>query len=408
MIRISSPPLHAGQRRIIKEIDSNNAFFNTIVCPRQWGKSVLAYMLMLNYGINNNRYYIVWATLTHQHAQDAMRKIYNAIKTTGIIKEYNKTERRIELTNGSTLYFAGMDKYENYRGKSTHVLIIDEAALLHPKAFTALMPSMAAVGKKCFLISTPRGKMGEFWKYYCAGTNGKKDFASYRGFLEENPYRNMIIIEADREMMPEYVFRQEYIGEFLDSEFSLFKNLNDVAILNEWQTPQPYESYFGGIDCGRANDYTVLTIMNSKKEVVYCYRDRQKTWEYMVDHIVTKLKEYDSTCLVEVNNVGDVVYEMIRNKYNKVQPFTTGEKTKQIIIEKLIVDFENKNIFIPSENLFSHLKLELEQFQFSYSPKSRSIKYSAPPGLHDDTVISLALANKCYSDYRVTWGANVL
>ena len=198
-----SAKLHAGQHRIKNEVLNSNAFFSNIVCPRQWGKSVLLYNLMLYYGINNKNWYCVWATLTHQHAVDALRKIYDAIKDTGLVEEYNKTERRLKLINGSTLYFTGLEKYENFRSKSTHLLIIDEAAFASEGAFNVLLPSLATTGKKVIMVSTPRGQHGEFYKYHQLGYTGKSMYSSHKGLLEENPFRNRELIEAERLSKPE-------------------------------------------------------------------------------------------------------------------------------------------------------------------------------------------------------------
>jgi phage FluMu gp28-like protein len=403
-----SAKLHAGQHRIKNEVINSNAFFSTIVCPRQWGKSVLLYNFMLFYGINNKNWYCVWATLTHQHAQDALRKIYDAIKDTGLVEEYNKTERRLKLINGSVLYFTGLEKYENFRSKSTHLLIIDEAAFASEGAFNVLLPSLATTGRKVIMVSTPRGQHGEFYKYHQLGLTDHKMYSSHRGLLIENPFRNRELIEAERLSKPEYIFRQEYLGEFLTSEFTLFKNLDKVNKIHSWQVYTSGDSYYGGIDVGRANDFTCLTILNQKKEVVYVYRDRQKTYESMIEHMVTKLREYDAHCLIEVNSVGDVVYELMNKQYNKIYPFYTSAKSKPEIIEKLIVQFENQKILIPNKKFFAPLETELEQFQFFYNAKSRSVTYSAPQGLHDDTVISLALANECYTNNKMDFAINIL
>jgi hypothetical protein len=94
-----------------------------------------------------------------------------------------------------------------------------------------------------------------------------------------------------------------------------------------------------------------------------------------------------------VNSIGDVIYEEIKNRYRDIHPFTTTNKSKQELIEGLILDFNEGGIHIPSKNLFNPLYQELETFTYDYNPKTRSIKYGHPTGLHDDCVISLALAN---------------
>ena len=53
----------------------------------------------------------------------------------------------------------------------------------------------------------------------------------------------------------------------------------------------------------------------------------------------------------------------------------------------------NSTIGIPTKDAYEALHHELEVFTYDYNPKTRSIRYGHPNGLHDDTVLSLAIAN---------------
>jgi hypothetical protein len=97
--------------------------------------------------------------------------------------------------------------------------------------------------------------------------------------------------------------------------------------------------------------------------------------------------------MMEVNSIGDVVYEQVKKKYNNINPFVTNNKSKQEIIEGLILDFNQGDLYIPSQKLFAPLYNELQSFTYEYSSKTRTIKYGAPTGLHDDCVMSLAITN---------------
>ena len=93
---------------------------------------------------------------------------------------------------------------------------------------------------------------------------------------------------------------------------------------------------------------------------------------------------------MEVNNQGDVFYEMLKQKVgNLIHPFVTTSKTKPIMIEDLAVLFEQKDISVLD---LPWLIDELESFTYIYNPNTRNVQYSAPQGIHDDGVISLALA----------------
>ena len=67
------------------------------------------------------------------------------------------------------------------------------------------------------------------------------------------------------------------------------------------------------------------------------------------------------------------------------------------MIEDLAVAFEDKSVQILN---IDWLIDELENFTFTYNNKTRNVQYSAPSGMHDDSVISLALANQSLKDKR--------
>lgn len=384
--------LHPGQRRIVNELFNNDTFYNTIVAPRQCGKSVLCYNIALYYAINERKVNVLWTSPTHAQSKVAMEKIYSAIKNSGVVYQYNKTERKIILINGSTIYFSGTERADNVRGISVHYLIVDECAYTDEKAVTeVLIPTMSTVGRKAFFISTPRGRHNLFYKYYAYGEAKMDMYSSYRMDLLENPFRNVELIESERITKPSFVFRQEYLAEFLDSELSLFANLDELAI-GEFEEPRIGEKYTAGLDLAQSHDYSVLTIMDSKGKVVYVYRINQVTWELIMNTVVQILTRYNkANCYVEVNSMGSPIYESLHKRYPNVHAFTTTNASKNDLIEGLILKFENKEILIPAPTIFKPMYEELQAFTFEYSPKSKTVKYSAPQGLYDDCVMSLAL-----------------
>jgi hypothetical protein len=115
-------------------------------------------------------------------------------------------------------------------------------------------------------------------------------------------------------------------------------------------------------------------------------------WSSIISNLVNVLNVYKPKTLIETNGAQDAIFEQIRNAvaYNKnqIQSFVTTAKSKQSIIEDLIVSFENKDITIP-DNI--DLIDELNYFTYEYNLKTRQIHYSAPTGLHDDIVMSLAI-----------------
>ena len=137
----------------------------------------------------------------------------------------------------------------------------------------------------------------------------------------------------------------------------------------------------------------VLTILDSKGNLVNCYRDTQKPMKYMIEQIKIMLNKYNPvSTMVETNGIGNGVFEYIQAVHRSVEPFNTSNKSKQDIIEDLIFAFNDAELTIPTKDFFPHYVNELTDYGFNYNPKSRKVVYNAISG-HDDCVMSLAIAN---------------
>jgi hypothetical protein len=133
--------------------------------------------------------------------------------------------------------------------------------------------------------------------------------------------------------------------------------------------------------------------MDQAGNVVDIYRQNQLEWSTMTREIVERIKKWNATAMIEVNSIGDVVYEMIKKQWSDTHAFVTSAKSKPEIIEGLILDFNQDSIKIPSKDLQPALTHELELFSYEYNPKTRSVRYGAPAPHHDDCVMSLAIVN---------------
>jgi len=281
------------------------------------------------------------------------------------------------------------EAYNSIRGESAHALILDEFRDFHPNAWgEAIKPTLTVTGKKVLVISTPKGK-GQFYQLHQYGINGQDRYISFNGSSYENPHANVDEINDAKRNLPDHIFRQEYLAEFIDDGSEVFSNIKEAIKIGE-----KTRLCFAGVDLGRADDYTVLTIVNENNEEIYCGRWRHMEWSKIIDNVVNKLNEFKPYTLVEANGAQDAIYEQIRNKvsYNKsmIQPFITTSKSKQAIIEDLIVEFEQQDIGIIGEDWQEG---ELEAFTYEYNIKTRQIKYTAPIGLHDDYVMSRAITS---------------
>jgi hypothetical protein len=123
--------------------------------------------------------------------------------------------------------------------------------------------------------------------------------------------------------------------------------------------------------------------------------------------VIKNLKEFNARCTIEINGLGDPIFEQIKKQYPNIEPFFTSSDSKQNIIEELILTLNEEKIKLPTKDLNPDLHKELSVFTYEYSPKTRKVKYGAPNSMHDDMVMSLALANDSLRK-KVNYGKYVL
>ena len=396
---------HQGQTRVINTIVGTPEKYITVVSPRQQGKSLLLVNLILYYGINVKGCKIGVIAPIYSQARKLMEDLYEAIKNSGIVEATNFSNHEIKLKTGSKIYFRSSEREDGLRGYTFDYLFLDEAAYQTEDAWKrAIQPTALVHGKKVVLFSTPRGK-DWFHDLYQMGQDASvPSHASVRMEQYDNPYINKEEVEAAKRALPDAIFRAEYLGEFLEGESQVFQNFNARAFD---RFPNSVGKCYIGVDLAQTGDYTVAVVMDSSGSVVEIYRDNNKEWETMQTRIIQLAQKYNATVMLETNSMGSVVLEAIKKRYQDTHGFNTSNQSKRDIVESLILGFNEGSVRIPSATLYPELHRELEVFEMSYNPQTRSVKYAARPPFHDDIVIALCIANwnrlqnKSYGQYVV-------
>ena len=383
---------HQKQREILTSILSGASKYHIANIGRQFGKSLMGMNLALYWMINSGPCKVMWVSPVYSQANKVQKELYGAIATSGLVKNNNFSSNELELKNGSRIIFRSAERYDNIRGETLDYAILDECAYMRDEAWTeAIKPTLLVKGKKVLFISTPKGKSGWFYDLYQLGlSDDHPNYQAYRGSSYDTPFIDPHEIDEAKRTLPENVFKQEYLAEFIEGGGEVFSNI-DQNTFDKWESGQG--PYFAGCDIARADDYTVMTVMDRSGRIVEMYRQNNKEWNVMVNEMVAIAKKWNATVMVEENGVGSPIFEMFKRQWQNTHPFVTTNKSKQEIIEGMILDMNEGSIRIPSQGLFPALYHELTVFTYTYNPKTRSISYGHPSGLHDDTVMATAICN---------------
>jgi len=376
---------HEGQ----KLLHNCASRFRVMSCGRRFGKTMACTNEVAKFALEHSDTLSMWVAPVYRQTQIAFRLMSKALKQV-LAADPNKTELRLELINGSTVEFRSTERFDHLRGEGIHFLVIDEAARVAQEAWeAALRPALSDTNGRAIFISTPLGR-NWFYRMFLRGQDSSQD--QYRSFTfptSANPYVRKDDIEEARLALPQDVFRQEYLAEFLEESAGVFRNVDD-CVQGELEEPKFGHSYILGWDPAKYADFSVMTVVDVEEQKVVAF-DRSNGVEYraQLDRLVDLAYRYNGAFVVmDCTGVGDPLLEQVRERNLQVEGFLFTSTSKSQLVENLIVKLEKAQITFPDIPILIN---ELKSFEHRYTP-SRYLQYSAPEGMTDDCVMSLALA----------------
>jgi len=363
--------------------------FKVAACGRRWGKTVVgAAEASKHCTQGGKRYRALWVSPTHDQNQEAVSIIREALADTGVF-EYRLSDRRMDFVGGSRLYFRSAERPQHLRGRGWDLVVVDEAAFIPDSVWQdTLRPSLMLRKGRGIFLSTPNGRQGFFHTMFQRGqkTDENPEVQSWHFPSWTNPMIVDTEIEALREELPQRAFDQEVGAEFLAGEGVVFRTIP----IEDYPCPCPPRGAVAiGLDLAKHQDWTVAIAIDETGHIVDMLRFHQLEWQTQIRLAVDFAKKYVAPVYVDATGLGDVVYDLVNEKYKGlVIPIVFSNPQKRALIENLVVAFEQRRVTIPQvlEALIGELKA------FSLKLRGTTLTYSAPPGLHDDCVIALALA----------------
>lgn len=378
---------HAPHDNVLAKFDSLRII---VLCAgRRFGKSALCAYIALRVLIQpNQKIWIVSPTY------DLSLKVFNyLVRWFGILAPSQlkgvvyRPYPKIQTATGSVIECKSAENPKSLLGEELDLLIVDEAGQIDRRIWEQfLFPTTASRKGKTIFISTPLGKN---W-FYEQFIEAEKEGGAFTFESRDNPHFPDGEWERAEKMLPPHVFKQEYMAQFLDDASAVFRGVKDIIRDGIEQDVQSDRFYTIGVDLGKYQDYTVLTVIDRQtNNVVHIDRFKDIDWNLQKARIKALAQRYNNARLViDSTGVGDPISEDLKRQGLLVDDFKYTGKSKQQLIEKLVIWIEQKNISIPPHRFLIN---ELESFGYNLSDKGH-LSYSAPHGQHDDCVNSLALA----------------
>lgn len=397
---IQLPKPYQSQLEVLKACFDRETTYITLNGSRQVGKTVICTIASLKWALETPGQCVMVVSPTDSQVKKVYKQILLMLEPMMFfIKSYKiqSGDSEIIFRNGSIILFRSALSDNTLRGYSNTHLILDECAFIKEETWnTILAPTLTVRGKKVLFCSTPKGN-NFFARLYHKGLDMLKEYKSFKLTYHNNPYANLKFIREQEEILPDEVFRQEYLGEFIDSA-GCFRNINEICILKPSQFTSN-EQYYIGVDIAFKGDYTVAVCLNSKNEMMDYIRFNNTE----IVSLTTKLKDFfnkwkPKKILIESNNQGLPVIQTLRSQgIQNINEFATTGVSKPLMINQLIAAVGKKEIKLLNEEI---IKSEFNAFIATLS-KTGNVKYAASYG-HDDIVMAVAITLECASKAKFT------
>lgn len=358
---------------------------NVLCNGRRWGKNTLLQILAVETGIRGR--YCGWGAPVYRQMMDDYRALENILAP--VIVSKSKTEMRFEVVGGGVIDFHSLDKPDNIRGKRYHRFIVNEAAfvpnLLDIRNYI-ITPTLIDFRGDEYYSGTPKGMNG----FYALYTQTGDDWQKWHMSSYANPFIPRGELDALKNIMNERAFQQEILAEFIEDGAGVFRNVRKQATARALERGENGVQYVIGADWGRVDDATVFCVVDVTNKACV-HMDRMTDTDFATQRVRLKVlaeKFNNAACLVEINSIGRPQLEELQRMGVSAMGFETTNLTKAKIIDALALAFEQGKITIINDDVLVN---ELVAYT-SERLQSGLVRYSAPEGLHDDTVIALALA----------------
>lgn len=312
---------------------------------------------------------------------------------------HDKSRGVIGIKGGARIYRKTGESPASIQGERVTLIIMDESQDMPEDVYQYAMPGLLESGGRLIAIGVAKGR-GRFRTYWHLGQGEDSMYHSSVVASTESPVIQQLAREAGipviqwlRENtdgdLTDVEFRQQYLAEWIDADGQVFTNYERL-FTGTGGSPLTGGPFIASLDLGKVNDFTVLYVGDiSKQEFVAKWRFNKVDYLDQMPRIINVLKGWGVRFVhMDANGVGAAPAEMLRAAQISVVEFPWSNQSKQALVSSMVRAVERGEVKFLRDD--EDLKKEMGLFEGTVSPGG-VIKYSAPPGYHDDCVISAAL-----------------
>ena len=392
-----------------QKVWTDNKRFQVVAAGRRTGKSRYAAWKLIVKALEAKRGQVFYVAPTQGQARDIM---WQTLLEVGhpVISSSHVNNLQIKLVNGITIALKGADRPETMRGVSLYYLVMDEYADMKPEVWEQILrPALADLKGDALFIGTPMGRNHFYDLHQYASLSKDKDWQGYHFTSYDNPLLDAGEINAAKNSMSAFSFRQEFMASFEAQGSELFKEEHVVFSEEEPDEGQYYIAVdlAGFADVEKATtktsrlDQTAISVVKANTDGWWVANIIHGRWgvEKTARKIFEAVRDYQPVAVgIEKGALKNAVYPYLNDlmkknqRFFRVEELTHGNKKKtDRIVWALQGRFEHGNITLNKGEWNTEFLDELFQFPNKL--------------VHDDLIDSLAyidqLAQVAYAmDYE--------
>ncbi len=388
---------------------AHDARFRTVCTGRRFGKTLCMAAEILDRGGRVQGGDYGWVAPTYGVAErgvEAFRSI-----APDFVRVVGRMPTRVEFegkVGPCRVFMLSADNPDSIRGFGFRGIVVDEAAAVSVDVWNyVLRPTLAQTLGWGVFISTPAGR-NWFYDMFTRGIERQEGFRSFTFPSNVSPYFPSKEWDEAKATLPEDVFRQEYMAEFLEDSAGVFRGIDACLIpgdiFNAETQAAQRRNVVVGCDIAKHTDWTVLIAMDAKTgRCLEIERFNQLDWPLQKERIAGFVKRWNALLVMDATGVGDPVYDDLRRVLPRVEGFKITAQTKRELVQGLMVAVEQRRVLWPAgksavgngqsaigNGEWEVLTAEMRRYEYEIGPTGQ-ISYAAPSGYHDDCVMALAL-----------------
>lgn len=407
VLDIRLPMPHPGQRAVLRAINGATRFA-FLDAGRRWFKTTLDMTVAVERALAGKE--VMWGGPTYDQVRIGMTETRRAVGNTF---RFTETRMEAEAPGGGIIRWRSLDDPDNARGFTADVVIVDEAGDVPERAwYEVLRPMLMSTGGGALVNGTAKGR-NWFWREWAIAVSGeRRDAAAWqvptlgarievdaqtgaRTLMRvphpmENPHIAWNEIEHLFRTLPDRVFRQEVLAEWLEDAGGVFHGVRACIGAVPLARPERGAQYVIGCDLAKHQDWTVLSVFDLRaRRQVALHRWQHQEWPLTKARIITLAREWnDALVWLDATGAGDPIFDDLMRAGLHIKPYKFTAQSKAALYENAVLMVEQQLVTLLAVDVQTN---ELEAFQVRRSSAGNYVM-SAPDGLHDDVVTAFALA----------------